>query len=63
MGFIHSKMRYSLASKAVQNLVIIKSNLNAFYDYPAPEDGDNAESTSESDNEDDAAVGAELEEN
>jgi hypothetical protein len=60
MGLIHSKMRNSLPSKAVENLVIIKSNLNAFYDYPAPEDGDNVES-SESDNEDDAAVGAQLE--
>jgi hypothetical protein len=38
MGFIHSKLRNALATRIVEKLIFIKSNLSAFYDYPAPDD-------------------------
>jgi hypothetical protein len=38
MGFIHSKLRNALATRTVEKLVFIKSNLSAFYNYLAPDD-------------------------
>jgi hypothetical protein len=38
MGFIHSKLRNALVTKTVEKFVFIKSNLNAIYDYLAPND-------------------------
>jgi hypothetical protein len=38
MGFIHSKLRNALATKFVEKLVFIKSNLSAFYNYPTFDD-------------------------
>jgi hypothetical protein len=59
MGFIHSKLRNTLATKTVEKLIFIKSNLSAFYDYPAPNNDATAalnhstpEDTMESDDED-----------
>jgi len=49
MGFIHSKLRNALATKTVEKIVFIKSNLSAFYDYLAP-DNDIVEYNSESNN-------------
>lgn len=37
MGFIHSKLRNALMTRTVRKLVVIKSNLSAFYDYSAPD--------------------------
>jgi hypothetical protein len=40
MGFIHSKLRNTLATRTVEKLVFIKLNLSAFYDYLALDDND-----------------------
>jgi hypothetical protein len=48
MGFIHSKLRNTLAIRIVEKLVFIKSNLSMFYDYRALDD-DIIEYNSESD--------------
>lgn len=57
MGFIHSKLRNALASKIVEKLVFIKSNLSAFYNYPVLDD-DVVEYNSESDDDTTAALNA-----
>jgi hypothetical protein len=36
--FIHSKLRNALATRIIKKLLFIKSNLSAFYDYPALDD-------------------------
>lgn len=38
MGFIHSKLRNTFATRTVKKLIFIKSNLSMFYDYPVPND-------------------------
>jgi hypothetical protein len=38
MGFIHSKLRNSLSAKTVEKLVLIKSNMSAFYSCPTCDD-------------------------
>jgi hypothetical protein len=48
MGFIHSKLRNSLAPQTVEKLVFIKSNIAAFYDTPVPNPDDIECSTSDS---------------
>lgn len=55
MGFIHSKLRNTLATRTVEKLVFIKSNLSMFYDYLVPDD-DVVEYNSESDDDATAAL-------
>jgi hypothetical protein len=46
MGFIHLKLRNRLCTTKVEKLVFLKSNLQAFYEYPkAIEDDVDLEST------------------
>ena len=37
VGFVHSKLRNSLAPQTVEKLVFIKSNIEAFYDPHVPD--------------------------